>query len=232
MTEHTEPKQDVIIEHDYDGIQEYDNKMPVWWVYAFLVSVIIAAGYMLYYHGFGIGDSQTVRYLKQMDPDYRPLPGENDNFLGGVFPSYRSPFFTPDHDVMQLDLRGTGAVQLGLLRGMEAAEINWDVVAFTDAAALQAGREVFEQFCFTCHAIDGGGGIGPNLTDDYWLHGDSYPEIYHTVTYGVPVKGMIAWNTQLSEEQIGQVSSYVQTLHGTTPESPKPPQGELLVMEE
>lgn len=97
----------------------------------------------------------------------------------------------------------------------------------TDAADLEAGKKVFTTICAACHAPDGGGGAGPNLTDDYWLHGGSIRDVFKTITYGWPDKGMRSWKDDYSPLQIEQIASYVKSLHGTKPASPKPPQGEL-----
>ena len=99
----------------------------------------------------------------------------------------------------------------------------------TDVAALSRGEETFQLYCAACHAADGGGGVGPNLTDAYWLHGDgSLREVFATVKHGVPEKGMIAWKSQLSAAQIHEVASFVTTLAGSTPAAPKDPQGQLV----
>ena len=92
--------------------------------------------------------------------------------------------------------------------------------------SLAEGKSVFDNNCVACHASDGGGGVGPNLTDEYWIHGGSINDVFAVVKYGVPEKGMIPWQDQLSPEQIQYVSSYILTLTGTTPLNPKEPQGE------
>ena len=81
--------------------------------------------------------------------------------------------------------------------------------------------------CMACHGANGEGGVGPNLTDQYWLHGGAFENIVGTITNGVPSKGMIAWKAILNPEQIRQVASYVKTLQGTNPPNAKAPQGEL-----
>jgi len=101
------------------------------------------------------------------------------------------------------------------------------VVLLTDASALAAGKNVFATNCAACHLTDGGGSVGPNLTDDYWLHGGSVKDIFKTVKYGVPEKGMRSWKEDLSPMQISQVTSYIKSLKGTKPANPKEPQGSL-----
>ncbi len=106
-------------------------------------------------------------------------------------------------------------------------------VTLADATVdLNAGKVIFEQNCAVCHANDGGGGVGPNFTDRYWLHGGDMPSIFKTIKYGVPSKGMISWETQLSPKKMQQVASYIYTMEGTTPANPKEPQGELFTREE
>jgi cytochrome c oxidase cbb3-type subunit III len=93
--------------------------------------------------------------------------------------------------------------------------------------SIKGGMALYENNCVACHALDGGGGVGPNLTDDYWIHGGSIEDIFRVVKYGVIEKGMIPWQDQLSPEEMQQVSSYVLTLVGSTPANPKAPQGDL-----
>lgn len=102
-----------------------------------------------------------------------------------------------------------------------------NVEADRSESAVKAGSAIFDTNCKTCHGADGGGIAGPNLTDKYWVHGGDIKDIFKTVKYGVPAKGMIAWQSKLSPLQIQQVSSYILTLQGTTPQNPKKPEGEL-----
>ncbi len=96
----------------------------------------------------------------------------------------------------------------------------------TDAARISKGAEIYQQNCKACHGALGEGTVGPNLTDDYWLHGSDIKQIFKTIKYGVPQKGMISWQAQLSPSQIQEVSSYITTLRGTNPPNAKDPQGE------
>ena len=100
------------------------------------------------------------------------------------------------------------------------------VEALTDAASLSAGKEIYVKNCVSCHGAAGEGGIGPNMTDDFWIHGGDISQIAHTIKIGVPAKGMITWRGVLSPEQIQQTASYIMTLHGTNPPNAKGPQGE------
>jgi cytochrome c oxidase cbb3-type subunit III len=97
----------------------------------------------------------------------------------------------------------------------------------TDVNRISKGAEIYVQNCKACHGALGEGTVGPNLTDDYWLHGSDIKQIFKTIKYGVPQKGMIAWQAQLSPSQIQEVASYITTLRGSNPPNGKEPQGEL-----
>jgi len=101
------------------------------------------------------------------------------------------------------------------------------VELLTDANELNAGKTIYDANCIACHATDGGGIVGPNLTDDYWIHGGGIKNVFKVIKYGVVEKGMIAWQTQLNPNQMQEVASYIISLHGTTPAAPKAPEGEI-----
>ncbi len=103
-----------------------------------------------------------------------------------------------------------------------------NVEATTDAQALADGKQIFLNTCASCHRKDGGGDIGPNLTDEYWLHGGSIKEIFKVVRHGVQGTNMIAWEGVISPDKMKNVASYVLTLKGTNPSNSKKPQGELV----
>ena len=104
------------------------------------------------------------------------------------------------------------------------------VTQLTEAADLSAGKTIFESNCVACHMADGGGGIGPNLTDPNWILGGDIKSIFKTVSEGGRSgKGMIAWKQQLKPLEMAQVSSYVLTFEGTTPANPKVPEGDVWV---
>ena len=90
---------------------------------------------------------------------------------------------------------------------------------------LAAGKAVYMQNCVACHVADGGGSVGPNLTDEFWIHGGTVNNIFKTLKYGVPEKGMIAWEKILTAKQTSDLSNYVLSLKGTKPANPKEPQG-------
>lgn len=95
-----------------------------------------------------------------------------------------------------------------------------------DASQAEKGKTIYDANCAACHAPDGGGLVGPNLTDEFWLHGGSIKDIFKTIKYGVPDKGMVSWEKSMSAADIGAVSNYIVTLKGTKPATPKEPQGD------
>ena len=106
------------------------------------------------------------------------------------------------------------------------------VEILTDASSLANGKKIFETICIACHKADGGGGIGPNLTDDYWILGGGIKNVFKTISEGGrDGKGMVAWKQSYKPVEIAQVASYVMTLVGTTPAEPKAPEGDIWVDE-
>lgn len=105
-----------------------------------------------------------------------------------------------------------------------------NVTLLADEGDLMLGQSIFETNCVLCHGPNGqGNATGPNLTDEYWLHGGGIKNVFTTIKYGVPEKGMISWKTQLRASDIQRVASYVLSLQGTNPPNPKAPQGEKWV---
>jgi len=179
---------DRILEHDYDGIREYDNPLPGWWMFLFWATIVFSVWYGVYYE-LGHGESVTQQYDREMLALY---------------------------DVQTKQLLKLGPITDQTIEGFAAK---------TDMMA--SARGLFAQRCAVCHGNQGQGNIGPNLTDDYWLHGGKPTDVFHTITEGVPAKGMIAWKSQLAMGEILALSAYVQTLHGTSPPNAKAPQGDL-----
>jgi len=184
-------EQDHLLEHNYDGIQEYDNPMPRWWVYIFWVTILFSLLYWFNVPGFGIGKGRIANYNR--------------------------------------DMAAAAAAAAKREAAQPAAASPEQLTAMTkDAGALALGRQTFGQNCAACHRADAGGQIGPNLTDDYWLHGAAIDQIRNTVTNGVLEKGMPPWGKVLKPAQLDAVVAYVFTLRGANPPNPKPPQGELV----
>jgi mono/diheme cytochrome c family protein len=281
MAKHTE--KDVLLDHEYDGIQELDNRLPPWWLYMFYISIIWAAVYLIHYHVLGTGDSSYVEYMKEIDPNWKPPAAESGFSIG-----YKSPFSARDDltplkraelarlaslDLKRKDSEQTANVSdLGfeelILAAMKVsnsedldklknafpaiwqkyeaiaenrkveptAEVPAEPVAeispLTDEASLAAGKSTFITNCATCHGQSGEGGIGPNMTDEYYLHGSGMTNTVSVIKNGVPAKGMISWRGILNEQQILEVASYIQTLQGTNPPNGKAPQGEKIIAAE
>lgn len=113
------------------------------------------------------------------------------------------------------------------LAGKANAVDESSVTALTDAASLSDGELTFKSVCAACHGQKGEGMVGPNFTDEYWLHGGGIKNVFKVIKYGVPDKGMIAWSSQLKPVDMQKVASYILTLKGTNPPNPKAPQGEI-----
>jgi cytochrome c oxidase cbb3-type subunit III len=186
-------EKDILLDHDYDGIKELDNKLPPWWIYGFYVTIIFAVIYLFNYHIFKTGKLSHDEYqaeLIQADREKEERMKANANFVNEE-----------------------------------------NVVALADAAEISKGKVTFIKLCSPCHKPDGGGIVGPNLTDEYWLHGGGIKNIFKIITYGVPAKGMLSWKSQLSPKQIQEVSSFILSLKGTNPPGAKEPQGDMWVEE-
>lgn len=95
----------------------------------------------------------------------------------------------------------------------------------TDAAVVAAGQTLFVKNCIPCHRPDGGGLIGPNLCDNFFIHGPAFADSLRTIREGVVAKGMISWKTVMPPSDIQAVASYIWTLRGTSPANPKAPEG-------
>ena len=98
-----------------------------------------------------------------------------------------------------------------------------------DPGVVDNGRQIFLTRCAPCHRADAGGLVGPNLCDDYWIHGSNFADNVTTIWNGVPAKGMITWKNYLNPDQIKSVASYIYTLRGTHPVNPKPPENTVPV---
>lgn len=123
------------------------------------------------------------------------------------------------------------AIEIYKKTAKDLVDVN-TVTQLTEVADIAAGKKIFETNCVACHMADGGGGIGPNLTDQHWILGGDIKSIFKTVSEGGRSgKGMIAWKAQLKPLEMAQVASYVLTFQGTTPANPKDAEGELMIDE-
>ena len=182
-------KPDQVLDHDYDGIQEYDNRLPNWWLWTLWGTIVFAVGYWLAFHTYGWAMNPVARYEASME-------------VAG-----------PMADIAS---RGLSEEDLVALSG--------------DPSVLEEGKAVYVQYCQVCHLPEGQGLVGPNLTDDYWIHGGTAIDMHNTIVNGVVEKGMAAWGRQLGPERVDAVVAHLLTLRGTNVEG-KEPQGDLYVPE-
>ncbi|MEN9522213.1 MAG: hypothetical protein RL065_590 [Bacteroidota bacterium] len=109
--------------------------------------------------------------------------------------------------------------------------IDENTVVMLDAKGITAGADLYSKNCVACHGDKGQGIVGPNLTDDYWLHGGSVKDIFKSIKYGWADKGMQSWKGNFSPTQMAQITSYIKSLKGTNPAGAKDKQGDLFVEE-
>jgi cytochrome c oxidase cbb3-type subunit 3 len=183
-----EKEADVLLDHDYDGIQELDNALPPWWKYGFYFTIVVGFIYLLNFHVFGIGKNPTEEYNAEIE---------------------------------------NARIQKERYEANNKDRVDENNVPMADALGIKEGEKLFETNCVACHLKGGAGNVGPNLTDDYWLHKGSLNDIYNTIKAGYPDKGMQAWSSQFNPKQISYLASYIKSLRGTNPPNAKAAQGEL-----
>jgi cytochrome c oxidase cbb3-type subunit 3 len=184
-----EKEQDVMLDHEYDGIRELDNSLPPWWVAMFYITIGIAVVYWGYYHVFDVGALQVQQYEMEME-------------------------------------EAEEAVKAYLAKQANTVD-ETNVEMLVDEQELALGETTFKTYCATCHGQLGEGGVGPNMVDNYFIHGGDIKDVFKTIKYGVPEKGMISWQNQLRPADMHRVASYILTLVGTNPPNQKGPEGEL-----
>jgi cytochrome c oxidase cbb3-type subunit III len=120
----------------------------------------------------------------------------------------------------------TEMAQAAMMYGDTKDKVRVAIVPVTAKEQIEQGKANYVTNCAACHGKLGEGTVGPNLTDEYWLHGGKFEDIFKVVREGVPAKGMIAWKGKLSDQDILEVSTYIQGLKGTNPPNAKAPQGD------
>lgn len=186
-----EQEHEIILDHNYDGIKELDNRLPPWWVYGFYATIIFALIYLARYHVFGD--------INQ-DQEYEIAVAE-----------------------AKLEIEEYKRTAKNLVDANT-------VTLLTGATDLKAGENIFTLNCVACHKADGGGGIGPNLTDEYWILGGGIKDVFQTISEGGrDGKGMVSWKSELKPLEMAQVASYVLQFQGTIPAEPKDPEGEIWI---
>ncbi|MBX3355856.1 MAG: c-type cytochrome [Phycisphaeraceae bacterium] len=177
-----------ILDHEYDGIREYDNPLPQWWTWLMWGTVLFSVPYFVFYT-FGTGETLEQSY-----------------------DSETAAFFT------------VLARRLGDIQPDEQTLVRLS----KDDTFMSIGRVLFRANCSVCHGPDGGGGTGPNLTDDSFINVKQVTDLYRVIHDGVINKGMPAWNRNFSQPQMVVLSAYVASLRGTTPSAPKAPEGQVI----
>jgi cytochrome c oxidase cbb3-type subunit III len=172
----------LLLDHEYDGIRELDNRLPRWWVWLFYITIVFAVVYMGYYHVLKLGELSAAEYAR-------------DNAAGQALKNASQAKFEASLESLQPS---------------------------TDTAIVGRGNTVYLTYCAPCHRPDAGGLVGPNLCDDYWIHGPKFSDNLKVIINGVPDKGMLTWKGVLQPSEIYAVASYVYTLRGTKPPNPKP----------
>lgn len=180
-------EKDIVIDHEYDGIQELDNPIPAWFNGMFYASVAFGVVYLCIYHVFGWGLNQDQEYEREV-------------------------------------ARAEQARQEWLAQAANNVDES-NVEVNLSPEVVGAGKAIFTMSCAVCHGEHAEGGIGPNLTDEYWLHGGEIKDIFKVVKYGVLDKGMTPWEQSLTPAQIAEVSNYIISIRGTKPANAKDPQG-------
>lgn len=187
-----EKSRDQMLDTDYDGIREYNNELPRWWVILFFMTIVFAVVYVMY-----------RSFLKDITAP----------------------------EILAGKMSETESQQLQAAKAEPQVALSPEALAalVKDKEALKKGGEIFLSRCAPCHGRLGEGIIGPNLTDDYWIHGGKILEIHHTIEAGVPEKGMLTWKGVLGGAEISNAAAYVKSLRGSNPPKAKEPQGTLLV---
>ncbi|KAA3661837.1 MAG: hypothetical protein DWQ10_03780 [Calditrichaeota bacterium] len=174
-----------------------------------------------------MGFLQEDQYKKEMDPNYTKSAE-----TAMMIPGYTNPYYTDEAEQTPKSLFASTLVAAPAPTQEMSAPAITELAPLTDAASLDSGKQIWVTNCVVCHGANGEGLIGPNMTDDYWISGQGdIAGIVEVITNGRPAKGMIPWNTTLSEQQILEVGSYLKTLQGTNPPNAKAPEGTKVEME-
>lgn len=193
-----EEKDRILESHqDNDGIREYDNPLPAWFLWLFYGCIAFAGLYAPYYVGYG-------RAMANAGGVGMNLSASGGDYLAAVRAEAKIRADAP-----KVELRGEDL--MGFLRA---------------PASISGGDAVYKANCVACHGDQGQGVVGPNLTDAYWIHGGSPEAILASVETGYPDKGMPAWKNVLGSEKVRLATAYVLSLKGRNVAGGKAPQGE------
>lgn len=176
------------IVHEYDGIEEADNQLPIWWLVVFFAAIGFGVAYWFAHHEYGMAQLPGEEYARAMA------------------------------EKQAVEERRARALEAKLGgQGMEALA--------QDTGLVSAGSATFAASCVACHGQKAEGTIGPNLTDEFWIHGGSAEAIQQVIGQGVAAKGMPAWAGVLGPVAVSQVTAFVLSLRNTNAPG-KAPQGE------
>lgn len=189
-------KKDEVI-HVYDGIQECDNALPKWWLYILYLSIAFAFWYLGYYFAF--------------QKSYDETTGEGFNSRAWSLSKLES------------DIRANTVVDDKDYANLSPEELKASLLM---PDMISAGGSVYKAKCAVCHGNEAQGVVGPNLTDNYWIHGGSPEQIQTTLLNGVAAKGMPAWKGIVSDKNIVGLIAYIKSVNGSNPKNPKAPQGD------
>ena len=171
-----EDEKHLLLDHNYDGIQELNHPLPSWWSTIWGISIVFAFGYFVYYQ-FLEGPTLT----EEFHIEYKTVLAKQDAF------KKMNAMFSLNHYQKILSDGG-----------------------------VKKGAEVYELNCLPCHAENGKGDVGPNLTDDHWIIAHGTPEtVYDVVFHGSEANGMPIWSEMLSKDEIYQAVAYVMTFKNT-----------------
>ena len=181
-------KRDELLNHEADGIREFDNDLPRWWLYGFYFTILFGVLYVVNYHMLA------------------------------------SPFMGDKTVAAEYAAEVAAAAAAAPPKPAPAAPAS--VVALTDADSMAKGKAIFESQthpCAACHRADLGGLVGPNLTDEYWLHGCKASDVVQTIKTGFPTAGMLPYGggPALTDDQLLQLASYVLSQRGSNPPAAK-----------
>lgn len=192
-----EDKDRILESHqDNDGIREYDNPLPAWFLWLFYGCVVFAFLYFPYYVGYG-------RAMAAAGGVGAGLAASGGDYLAAVRREEQARALAPTVELKGEDL-------MGFLRA---------------PGSISGGDAVYKANCVACHGDQGQGVVGPNLADAYWIHGGSPEAILASVNKGYPDKGMPAWKNVLGAEKARLATAYVLSLKGRNVSNPKAPQG-------
>ena len=188
MSQHeNDNEKSLLLDHDYDGIQELDHPLPRWWIWSFYLTIVFGVVYAGYYMTVG-------------------------------------PTLADELKISMREIEAKQPKQVAQPSAQSASDL---LAIIKDKLKQSEGRTVFMGKCAACHGQNAEGSIGPNLTDNFWLHGKGQPQdIAKTIREGVTEKGMPPWGAILKDDELYSVVAFIHSIHGSQPAGAKPPQGQ------